>query len=188
MRKDFGPQTWMYPMPVLIIGTYDENGSPNAMNAAWGGIFDYNQIMICLSAHKTTENLYKYKALTISFATEDTVKASDYVGLVSGNKEPNKLEKAGLHPFKSEKVNAPLFEEYPLTLECVVKEFTNEGNGGCNVICEIVNVSAREDVLDEKGKVDVSKLKPLLFDSISNTYRSVGDVFAKAFKVGLEKK
>ena len=106
MRKDFGSQTWMFPMPVLIIGTYDENGKPNAMNAAWGGIYDYNQIMICLSSHKTTDNIRKNKAFTISFATEDTVVASDYVGIVSQNKVPNKIEKAGLTPINnSQKLN-----------------------------------------------------------------------------------
>ena len=116
MRKDFGQKTWLFPMPVLIIGTYDENGVPDVMNAAWGGIYDYNQITVSLGGHVTTENIRKNKAFTISVATKNTLEASDYVGLVSLKQDPHKIEKAGLHPFKSEKVNAPLFKEYPFTL------------------------------------------------------------------------
>ena len=116
MRKDFGVKTWVVPMPVLIIGTYDENGIPDAMNAAWGSVYDYNQVTVSLGGHVTTDNIRKNKAFTISFATRKTMSASDYVGLVSLSKEPKKLEKAGLHAIKSQHVNAPLFEEYPLLL------------------------------------------------------------------------
>ena len=110
-------------MPVLIIGTYDENGIPDAMNAAWGGIYDYNQIMICLGAHQTTENIKKNKAFTVSFATVETVTASDYVGIVSQKQEPNKIAKSGLIPEKASKVNAPIFTNYPLVLECELTQF-----------------------------------------------------------------
>ena len=102
MRKDFGKKTWLYPMPVLIIGTYDENGKANAMNAAWGGIYDTGLVMVCLAdEHKTTENIKKTGAFTVSFATVKTVVPCDYVGIVSANDEPNKLEKAGFHAVKS---------------------------------------------------------------------------------------
>ena len=187
MRKDFGPQTWLYPMPVLIIGTYDENGNPNAMNAAWGGTYDYNQIIICLSAHKTTDNIRKNKAFTVAFATVDTVTASDYVGIVSLNKEPNKIAKAGLVPIKASKVNAPIFTNYPLVLECEVIDIINEGEGGGNIIGNIVNVSVDESVLTD-GKVDYKKLRPLAFDPISAKYIELGEEVAQAFKEGLKLK
>ena len=187
MRKDFGPQTWMYPMPVLIIGTYDENGNPNAMNAAWGGIYDYNQIMICLSSHKTTDNIRKNKAFTISFATVDTVTASDYVGIVSQNEEPNKIAKAGLKAEKAKNVNAPLFSNYPLTLECELVEVFNEGEGGGNFVGKIVNVSADESILTN-NKVDYKKLRPLAFDPATAKYIALGEEVAQAFKEGMKLK
>lgn len=187
MRKDFGPQTWMFPMPVLIIGTYDENGNPNAMNAAWGGIFDYNQIMICLSSHKTTDNIRKNKAFTISFATAETVTESDYVGIVSQNKEPNKIAKAGLKAEKSKHVNAPIFLNYPLTLECELIEVFNEGEGGGNFVGKIVNASADENILTD-GKVDPKKLNAIAFDPVRAKYVALGDDVAQAFKEGLKLK
>ena len=187
MRKNFGPQTWIYPMPVLIIGAYDENGNPDAMNAAWGGTYDYNQIMICLSSHKTTDNIKKNKAFTVSFATVETVTASDYVGIVSQNKEPNKMAKSGLKAIKAEKVNAPLFEQYPLTLECELVEIINQGEGGGNVIANIVNVSADESVLTD-GKVDYKKLNIITYDPVTHKYIALGEEVAQAFSEGLKLK
>lgn len=187
MRKDFGPQTWLYPMPVLIIGTYDENGNANAMNAAWGGVYDYNQVMICLSSHKTTDNIRKNKAFTIAFATVDTVTASDYVGIVSQNQEPNKIAKAGLKAEKAKNVNAPLFTNYPLTLECELVEVFNEGEGGGNFVGKIVNVSADECILTN-GKVDYKKLRPLVFDPVAAKYIALGEEIAPAFREGMKLK
>ena len=187
MRKDFGSQTWMFPMPVLIIGTYDENGKPNAMNAAWGGIYDYNQIMICLSSHKTTENIRKNKAFTISFATVETVTASDYVGIVSQNDEPNKIEKAGLIAEKAKNVNAPIFTNYPLVLECELVDVFNEGEGGGNFVGKIVNVSADEKILTH-GKVDYKKLNAISFDPTSAKYVALGEEVAFAFREGAKLK
>ena len=169
-------------MPVLIIGTYNEKGEANAMNAAWGGIYDYNQITISLSNHATTENFMKTKAFSVSVATKKTVEASDYVGLVSFNKEPKKMEKAGLHAFKSSFVNAPLFEEYPFTLECKVVSF-EEGT----LVGEIVNVSIDESVLTN-NKVDIKKLEPIAFDPINNKYLLLNEEVADAFKVGTKLK
>ena len=188
MRKNFGLQTWIYPMPVLIIGTYDENGNPDAMNAAWGGTYDYNQIMICLSSHKTTDNIKKNKAFTVSFATVETVTASDYVGIVSQNKEPNKMAKSGLKAIKAEKVNAPLFEQYPLTLECELVEIINQGEGGGNVIAKIVNVSVDESILDKDGKVDPDKAHFITFDAIKAEYKEIGETVALAFREGAKLK
>ena len=184
MRKDYGVKQWVFPMPVLIIGTYDQNGKANAMNAAWGAQFDYDKVIIALSDHKTTDNLKVSKAFTLSFATKKTVKASDYVGIVSGRKEPNKVETAGLTPIKSNKVNAPLFKEYPLTLECEVEEY-NEETGA--LIGKIINASVDESIING-NKIDTDELEALAFDPINHKYRLVGEEVADAFKVGNELK
>ena len=181
MRKNFGAESWIYPMPVLIVGSYDENGAPNAMNAAWGGIYDTNQIMICLAhEHKTTENIKKTGAFTVSFATVRTVAPCDYVGIVSANDEPDKFAKAGFHAVKSEFVNAPVISELPMTLECRLIKFNEDG------ICvgEIVNISADESVLDEKGNVDARKLDPIIYDCVTNAYWSFGEKVGQAFEDG----
>lgn len=177
-RVDFGAKPLLFPMPVLIIGTYDENGVPNAMNAAWGAITDYNEITISLSEHKTTVNLSVTGAFTVSMATEDTVVACDYVGIVSANDVPDKFERAGFHAVKSGKVNAPLIQELPLALECKVKSYENE-----ILVGEIVNVCADEAVLTE-GVIDPKKLKPIAYDPANHTYLSLGGVVGKAFSDG----
>ena len=184
MRKDYGTKSWVFPMPVLIIGTYDKDGKANAMNAAWGAQYDYDKVIVSLSEHKTTDNLKVSKAFTLSFATKKTVKASDYVGMVSGRKEPNKIEKAGLTPIKSDKVNAPLFKEFPLTLECEVDEY-NEETG--ILIGKIINASVDESIIKD-DKIDTLKLEAIAFDPINHKYRLVGEEIADAFKVGLELK
>ena len=155
-RKNLGAQPMLYPQPVLIIATYDENGNPNAMNAAWGGICGRDEIMIDMSSHKTTENIAVTKAFTVSAADVEHMAASDYVGLVSANKEPRKMEKAGFTTTKSEFVNAPVINELPVTLECELKEIV----GGSKYIGKIVNVSVDESVLGEDGKVDLGKFHP----------------------------
>lgn len=187
MRKDFGVKSAIYPMPVLIIGSYDDNEKANAMNAAWGGIYDYNQIFISLSSHVSTDNIRKRKAFTVSFATKKTVAASDYVGLVSQKNEPNKLEKAGLTAFKSDKVDAPLFKEYPVTIECKVVSMDGEMGEGAYLVGEIVNLSVDESVLTD-GKIDLAKFEPIAFDGINNKYVLLSAEVAEAFKVGLKLK
>ena len=181
MRKNFGAKTWLYPMPVLIVGTYDEKGDPNAMNAAWGGIYDTNMVMVCLAGdHKTTENIKKSGAFTVSFATANTVAACDYVGIVSANDVPDKFAKAGFHAIRSECVNAPIIEELPMTVECKLIKFNEDG------ICigEIVNVSADECVLDENGKVNAKKLDPIIYDSVTHAYWGFGEKVGQAFSEG----
>ena len=168
-------------MPVLIVGSYDENKNPNAMNAAWGGMYDTDMIMVCLSHdHKTTENIKKSGAFTVSFATSSTVIPSDYVGIVSANDVPDKFARAGFHATPSELVNAPVIDELPMTLECKLIKFNEDG------ICigEIVNVSADEKILDEKGKVDAKKLDPIVYDSVTNDYWSLGEKVGRAFLDG----
>jgi len=183
MRKNFSKDMVITPLPVLIIGTYDKNGVPNAMNAAWGTQCDYSQIIITLSKHKTTDNLKVKKAFTVSFATPETMEISDYFGIESGN-NVNKIEKAGVKVIKSEFVDAPIIENYPLTLECEVAEM-QEIDGEYRVIGNIVNMSVDESILTD-GKVDLGKLKPISFDSASNSYRVLGDVVGKAFHDGLK--
>jgi len=187
MRKDFGPQTWLFPLPVLILGTYDENGNPDAMNAAWGGMYDNQQIIISLSSHQTTDNIRKKKALTVSFATVETVTASDYVGIVSQKMVKDKIANSGLHYEKAPHIDAPLFTDYPLTLECEVLDIINEGEGGGNVIAKIVNASADESVLTD-GKVDPSKINFISFDPIRLAYVKLGEPVAKAFVEGMKLK
>jgi len=177
-RVNFGAKPWVYPMPVLIIGTYDENGVPNAMNAAWGMITDVNEITISMGAHKTTENFAKTEAFTVSMATEDTVVACDYVGIESASKVPDKFAKAGFHATKSEFVNAPLIDELPMALECRVKKYEDE-----ILVGEIVNVNADESILTD-GKIDPKKLKPIAYDSANHAYVSLGDKVGNAFKDG----
>ena len=172
----------VYPMPVFILGTYDECGVANAMNAAWGGISEENEISICISAdHKTTYNLLERGAFTVSMATADFVKECDYVGIVSGNDIPDKLERCGLHTVKSELVDAPIILELPMCVECKLKSYDPES---CRLVGEIVNVSADESVLTG-GKIDPTKLKPITYDSANHTYRVVGEIVGKAYSDGL---
>ena len=182
MRKDFGVKPWVLPSPVLIIGTYDENDKPNAMNAAWGGTYDFDKVIISVSKHKSTENIKIHKAFTIGFATKSTVIAADYVGIVSGNKEPDKVKKAGLHDIKSEKVHAPIFEEFPITLECEVDKYDEEEG---ILIGNIINVSVDEKYIKD-GKIDSEALELIAFDPVSSKYRLVKEEVADAFKCGKE--
>lgn len=183
MRKNFGAKPYTYPQPVLIIASYDENGTPDAMNAAWGGISDDTQISMCLSAgHKTVKNILKRKAFTVSMADAAHVAACDYVGIVSANDVPDKLEKAGFHTTRSEFVDAPLIDELPMALECRLVSYDEES---CRMIGEIVNVSAEESVLDENGKIDPEKLQPITFDPVNNAYLKLGEKVGNAFRDGL---
>lgn len=181
MRKNFGAKTWLYPMPVLIIGTYDEDGTPNAMNAAWGGIYDTGLVMVCLSDdHKTTDNIRRTGAFTLSFATAHQVVACDYVGIVSANDVPDKFAKAGFHATKSAYVNAPLIDELPMTVECKLSKFNQDG------ICigEIINISADASILDVQGRVDAKQLDPIIYDSVTHAYWSLGEKVGQAFSDG----
>ena len=181
MRKNFGPKTALYPMPVLIIGSYDENGKANAMNAAWGGIVDTGLIGICLSEdHRTTKNILKTGAFTVSMADADNVVPADYVGLVSGDKEPEKMEKAGWHCTKSEFVNAPIIEELPMALECELVSYDTELG---LMIGKILNICAEERILTE-GQIDLNKFRPITYDSFGHGYYTLGVRVGCAFSDG----
>ena len=186
MRKNFGAKAMCYPMPVFIIGTYNSDGTPNAMNAAWGGISEETEITICVdSDHKTAENLIARRAFTVSMATAECLAACDYVGIVSGHKEPEKFKKAGFHATKSQFVDAPLIDELPMALECEVLSYDEET---CRLVGRIVNVCADESVLGENGKVDVSKLRPITFDPMNHHYLVLGQQVGRAFHDGTELK
>jgi flavin reductase (DIM6/NTAB) family NADH-FMN oxidoreductase RutF len=183
MRKNFGVKTWLYPMPVLIIGTYNENGTPNVMNAAWGGIHDTNQIAVCIDpGHKTAKNLVSRGFFTVSIGDAAHVTACDYVGLVSGNDTQEKTAKANFTTAKAEFADAPVIQELPMTLECRLISYDDKT--GCTV-GEILNVSADEAVLDEEGNISPDKMEPICFDPVHHTYRKLGDIAGFAFKDGL---
>ena len=175
MKKNFGAKPLTYPQPVFIIATYDENGTPDAMNAAWGGISEMNEISLCLSAgHKTVKNLLKRGAFTVSM-----------VGLVSGNKVADKFARAGFHATRSAFVDAPLIDELAVAVECKLKDYNPET---CILRGEIVNVSVDERVLDENGKVDAAKVAPIIFDPFNNAYLKVGEKVGNAFSDGKQLK
>lgn len=180
MRKNFGAKPFLYPQPVMIIGTYDENGKANAMNAAWGGIVGNNEIIVDLGSHKTTDNLLKTKAFTVSVADTVHLIACDYVGIVSGNNIPDKFEKAGFTSVKSEFVNAPIINELPLTLECVLKKVVD----GSKFIGEIKNVSADESIIGDDGEISLEKFIPITFDPVHHKYYRLGEQVGNAFSDG----
>lgn len=185
MRKNFGAKPMLYPMPVLMIATYNADGTPNMMNAAWGGISEEKEITICVdSAHKTAENLVARKAFTVSVATAEQLTACDYLGVVSGNDCADKVAKAGFHAFRSEFVDAPLVEELPMALECRVISYDEES---CRLVGEIVNVCADERVLSD-GKIDPMKLRPITFDPVNHRYYVLGEQVGLAFRDGLKLK
>ncbi len=186
MRKSLGAKTALYPMPVFIIGTYDENGVPNAMNAAWGGISEEKEISICVSNdHKTTYNFLKTGFFTVSIADAKNVVAADYVGIASANKEKDKIKKAGWTAVRAENVNAPIFNELPLALECKLKSYDSES---CRLVGEIVNISADESILDKDGKIDLKSFSPITYDPFGHNYIALGEVVGKAFSDGLKLK
>ena len=182
MRKNFGPKPYLYPQPVLIIATYGDDGTPDAMNAAWGGISDSNRVAMYLSAgHTTVQNILSRKAFTVSMADEDHVVECDYVGIVSANQVPDKLARAGLHTTRSQFVDAPLIDELPMALECQFLSFDEETE---LLLGEIINVSAEEYILGEDGKIDPAKLRPISFDPVNHDYLALGEKVGRAFQDG----
>lgn len=186
MRKNLGKQTYFFPLPVLIIGTYDEEGKANAMNAAWGGIHDTDEVYLCLSTdHKTTDNIKLKQEFTIAFADKGHVVEADYVGIFSGTKV-DKVKKANLHAIKSEFVDAPIFEEFPVSLDCKVKSLHDDGQTTM-VVASILNVSAKEEVMNN-GKIDVTKLHIISYEPVTHGYLEMGEKVGQAFKDGLKLK
>ena len=179
-RKNFGPDHALVttPQPCVMIATWDKDHTPDVMMAAWAGQYDYKQIVVSLSKHKTTQNLEQTGAFTVSFADLRTMAESDYFGLVSGSKVPDKVAKVGFTVTPSPNVDAPIIDQYPLTLECKVVSWSDG-----ILVGEVVNMCADESILTD-GKVDLEKLQPVVFDAASMTYRAVGKVVGKAWGDG----
>ncbi|MCQ2605644.1 MAG: flavin reductase [Bacteroidales bacterium] len=182
--KSFKSKPWILPQPVLIIGTYDKEGRPNAMNAAWGGQWDMHEIMISMGSHATTQNLAITNEFTVAFATTETMVASDYVGIVSANNEPNKIAKTGWTVEKAPNVNAPVFTNFPMTMECRIKQRIGESEEGYNLVAEIVNILVDEKYLGEDGKPDVEKMNIITFDPTRMGYIQLGKRVGNAFVDG----
>ncbi|MGN1040355.1 MAG: flavin reductase family protein [Candidatus Fimimonas sp.] len=177
MRKNLGVKTFLYPQPVLIIGTYDENGNPNAMNAAWGCMADYDKVIVCLGEHKTTQNINANKDFTISIGDAPHVVECDYVGIVSQSKEPNKMKKSGFSTSKAQKVNAPIINELPLCLECRLLKVLEEEL----YLAQIINVNADVGILDSNGNVSLEKFAPISYDPSTHGYYKVQGRVGNAF-------
>ena len=178
----------MLPQPVLIIGTYNSDGTPNAMNAAWGGQWDAKEIVISMGAHATTENLTRCNEFTVAFATKDTMVASDFVGIVSAKNDPEKMQKTGWTAIKADNVNAPVFTDLPMTLECRILRKIDESEEGYYIVAEIVNILVNEEYLADDGKPDVEKMQLITYDPVHHGYISLGNRVGNAFSDGKQLK
>ena len=180
MRKNLGSMAGIFPMPVLMIGTYDKDGNIDVMNAAWGMMADMNKVILNLTeTHKTVKNIKETGYFTVGIADKDHVKEADYVGIVSGNNTFDKFQKSGLTAVKSEFVNAPIINEFPITMECKLIEFSDYG-----VVGEIVNLSVDDKILDENGKIEPSKIHAIIYDTFNHGYYEVGNKVGQAFHDG----
>ena len=183
-KKELGVHPFLFPMPVLMVATYDENGTVDVMNMAWGGICAENMVLMNIDeGHKTAANLKHKKAFTLSVADIPHIAEADFFGIASGNTMPDKFERSGLTAVKSQKVDAPIIEEFPLTLECKVVEIKT-AVFGFYVVGEIVGVLADEAVLNEKGKIEPTKLNAFIFDQFQNGYYAIGEKVGQAWKSG----
>lgn len=186
MTKDFGVKPYLFPMPTYMIGTYNEDNTVDVMMMAWGGICAEDMVALNLeAAHKTVANLEARKAFTLAIPGTDTLKESDFLGIASAHKVPDKFERTGLHAVKSSRVDAPVIEEYPVTLECEVTDMQTQPYG-LRVLGKIVNVLAREDVLDGSGTIDASKLQAFAFDQMQNGYYAIGEKVGQAWHSGAD--
>lgn len=184
MKKDLGINPYLFPMPVLMIATYSKDDRVDVMNMAWGGICANNMVALNITeTHKTAQNIKERGAFTLSIADIAHIKEADFFGIASGNKMTDKFERSGLHAIKSDKVDAPIVEEFPLTLECKVVELQHD-KYGFRVLGEIINVLAEENILDEKGKVDPTKLNAFVFDQFQNGYYAIGEKVGQAWNSG----
>lgn len=184
--KSFGKKAWILPQPVLIIGTYDKEGKANAMNAAWAGHWDAHEIMISMGVHATTDNLMECPDFTVAFATQSTMIGSDFVGIVSAKNDPNKIAKTGWTTVKAPNVNAPVFTNFPMTLECRIKQKIDETETGYNLIAEIVNILVDDQYISEDGKPDVEKMELITFEPVRHGYMALGKRVGNAFADGRE--
>ncbi len=183
-RKDFGAKPYIYPLPVLIIGSYNEDNVPDAMNVAYGGLVTSDTVQININAkHKTSENIKLNRAFTVNIATVDTMELADYCGIVSANTVPDKVKKAGMSVFRSMIVDAPILEDFPICLECLVTDIT-QVNQTLKITANILNVAVEEYVLDDSGEIDPQKLHAITYDPVHHTYIELGKTVGQAFEIG----
>ena len=182
--KSFGQKPWMLPQPVLIIGTYNHDGTPNAMNAAWAGQWDAKEIMISLGSHATTENLARCPEFTVAFATKDTLVASDFVGIVSAKNDPEKIRKTGWTVLKSKHVDAPVFTDFPMTMECRILRKIDESKEGYYIVAEIVDILVDEKYIGDDGKPVVEKMGLISYEPVHHGYVALGERVGNAFLDG----
>lgn len=186
MLKDLGVKPYLFPMPVLMIATYCDDGSVDVMNMAWGGICAENMVALNIGEdHKTAENIKKRMAFTLSVADIPHIKEADFFGIASANTMADKFERSGLTAEKSIRVDAPIVKEFPLTLECKAAELQHY-SGGFRVLGEIVNVLADESVLGADGDVEPAKLNAFLFDQFRSGYYAIGEKVGQAWSSGAE--
>ena len=184
MKKNLGVVPVVYPMPVLMVAAYDEAGTVNVMNAAWGMICAMDKIALFIDEdHKTTQNLLKTKAFTVALADREHMDVADFFGIASGNKINDKFERTGYHAVKSDKVHAPIIEEFPVVMECELLDFL-DSEYVSGIVGKIVNVKAEESVLSENGKVDPTKLQALIFDQFQHGYYVTGEKVGQAWNAG----
>ena len=184
MKKNLGVVEAVYPMPVLMVAAYDENGKVNAMNAAWGMICSPGKIALFIDEdHRTTQNLLKTKAFTVSIADKDHMEVADFFGIATGNKMDDKFERTGYTTVKSTFVNAPVIEEFPVVMECELAEVVQNDSFYC-IVGRIVNVAAEEKVLGAKDKIDPAKLQALIFDQFQAGYYVTGEKVGQAWNAG----
>lgn len=187
MRKNIKTTESIFPMPVLMIATYNEDGSVDVMNAAWGTMLERDHVILNLTeTHKTVKNIKQRKAFTVSIADRKHVVEADYFGVVSGNNTPNKFENSGLTVTKSENVDAPIINEFPICMECEFVEYQDD-KYGCGVIGKVVNVTADEKVMNGDN-VDVELVNAIAFDPYTHGYYIVTNRVGEAFKDGLKLK
>ncbi len=185
MKKNITTTEAIFPMPVLMIATYNEDDSVDVMNAAWGMMLERNYVVLNLSeSHKTVQNIKKRKGFTVSIADAKHMVEADYFGVVSANTTKNKFEKSGMTATKSQNVNAPIVNEFPICLECEFVEYQDR-EYGCGVVGKVVNVSADENVMTG-NQVDISKLEAIAFDPYTHGYYKVTERVGNAFKDGLK--
>lgn len=182
--RNFAPKPWLLPQPVIVIGTYNREGVPNAMNAAWAGTWDMKEVMISLGNHATTQNLNENGNFTIAFATVETMAAADFVGIASAKTTPRKIERTEWTAQRGEHVNAPVFIDFPMTFECRVKSKIDESASGCFVIAEIVNIVVDEQYLAEDGLPDVTKMDLITLDPVHHCYVRLGETVGEAYSIG----
>lgn len=184
MKKDLGVIPAVYPMPVLMVAAYDRDGKVNVMNAAWGQICDDDKIILFIGkGKKTWLNIEQSKAFTVSIADRDHVDVADFFGIASGNRMPDKFERTGYHATESDRVHAPIVEEFPVVMECRLLEFL-DSEFVSGIVGQIVNVKAEESVLDENGKINPLKLNALIFDQFQSGYYVTGEKVAQAWNAG----